>query len=48
MGKKTWQIGDSGLGAKRVLKKQMTKYWRRLNKQDPEHAPTKRPIKGYD
>ena len=30
------------------MKKQVIRYWRRLNKQDPENAPTKRPIKGYD
>ncbi len=48
MGTKTWQIGDSGLGAKKFLKKQTKRLWRRLSKQDPEAAPIKRPIKGYD
>lgn len=48
MGAKRWQIGDSGRGAKRLLKKCTNRWWRRKCKQDPEMAPCKRPTKGYD
>ncbi len=43
-----WAWGHGKRNSGRWVKKQMNKYWRRLNKQDPENAPTKRPIKGYD
>ena len=52
-----WQIGDLKAynryrgfspASGRWMKKQVIRYWRRKAKQDPETAPTKRPIKGYD
>ena len=50
------QIGDlkQGTGRNgerrsgRWMKKQVIRYWRRLAKRDPENAPTKRPVNGYD
>ena len=52
-----WQIGclkvcvwgRSGKRASgRWMKKQVIRYWRRAAKRDPENAPKKRPINGYD